>query len=336
MRQISGKYASRFWWGLPFRRDQKEKIKTFVFSHFPILFRSTTAYRNWKSARFLAAPEPHKAHGGRDEENLFHLKELYQNSEAVMEPADSIAIAIHVFYPDILDELLPEIEKINWLRVRYYITSPVGLSDEIHARFSKLSVDYEHFPVENRGRDILPFLKIMPNIIQDGFQIVLKIHTKKSVQLKTGVLWRNDLFRKLVGESAVKSILNLFNTCPDIGMVGPAGHLVPMNLYYGSNSERLKAVCTAFSIPVPRLFDMSFVAGSMFYARVRSLIPLLNLDLQAGDFEDELGQIDGTMAHAVERAFAISTLASGLKVTDSDYQPEAGKIFITLDHKFTR
>ncbi|MFZ4414837.1 MAG: rhamnan synthesis F family protein [Bacteroidales bacterium] len=333
---IVSKILAHIWWRLPISREQKEDVKTFIFSNFYIFFRYTSVYRNWESARFLSIIEVGKSNNNIIEFHRFQLKELYENTPISADPIHSIAIVIHVFYLEILDELLSKINISNNIMLKFYITSPIELSDAIQHRFEILALKYVYVPVENRGRDILPFLKILPIVFKDGFQIVLKIHTKKSLHLKTGFIWRNDMYKKLLSEKAMKSILNLFNAVPEIGMLGPEGHIVPMNLYYGANSDRLKAICIAFKIPIQHLFEMNFVAGSMFYARIESFFPLLNLDLQVDDFEPELGQLDGTMAHVIERSFAISTYVSGLKLVDSAYHPLEREIKTNLNYKFTR
>ena len=63
-----------------------------------------------------------------------------------------------------------------------------------------------------------------------------------------------------------------------------------------------------------------FPAGSMFAFKVAAVKPLLALGIEADDFEEEQGAIDGTMAHAVERLFGLSAISCGLKVVSSGFQ----------------
>ncbi len=60
--------------------------------------------------------------------------------------------------------------------------------DSPHVRFTRRVV------VENRGRDVLPFMKALRNE-GDGFEIGLKLHTKKSVHRDDGDDWRRFLTR---------------------------------------------------------------------------------------------------------------------------------------------
>jgi lipopolysaccharide biosynthesis protein len=49
----------------------------------------------------------------------------------------------------------------------------------------------------------------------------------------------------------------------------------------------------------------NYFAGTMFWASLAALRPILALHLLPEDFESEQGQIDGTKAHALERLFGV-------------------------------
>lgn len=55
----------------------------------------------------------------------------------------------------------------------------------------------------------------------------------------------------------------------------------------------------------------TFVAGSMLWLRLASLRTLLDAGLGEWEFEEESAQVDGTLAHAVERVLALTAAAGG-------------------------
>jgi len=72
----------------------------------------------------------------------------------------------------------------------------------------------------------------------------------------------------------------------------------------------------------------------MFYARKEALLPVLNLNLTEADFEAEAGQKDGTMAHAVERAFAVGLIAAGFQLADTDFNLENPVVTVSKINRF--
>jgi lipopolysaccharide biosynthesis protein len=86
----------------------------------------------------------------------------------------------------------------------------------------------------------------------------------------------------------------------------------------GSNAEVVQFLVARLGLATPVPEDGAFVAGSMFWARLSALRPLLDAHLDESDFENEDGQVDGTMAHAIERIFACVSADAGYRMTCAD------------------
>jgi lipopolysaccharide biosynthesis protein len=246
-----------------------------------------------------------------------------------------LAIAIHAFYTDIFAEILCKLEKSGYNKIALYVTTTTSQFKIIEGLLNKSSYPFILKEVENHGRDILPFLKMLPQIFADGNELILKIHTKKSNHLNRKDLWRNDLFNKLIGVGAINKAINIFEKNNAIGIIGPANHVLPMYYYYGGNALRVIGLGKKMGVDDCYLNNLNFVAGSMFYARKEALLPILNLGLNDSDFEIENLQTDGTMAHAVERAFAVALLAANLQLSDTDYNSSNPVLTVSTNHHFT-
>ncbi len=225
---------------------------------------------------------------------------------------EELAIVIHAYYDELLPEIVHYLQQLRHVKCKLYITTPNEESS--YSILENSGLDFYIEKVNNHGRDILPFLHIMKQVKLDGYELIIKVHTKKSLHRVDGDIWRQDLYRKLLKAEAVMNGIKLFQEQPKLGILGPDGHLVPMRYYLGSNIQRLLSLAHRWGISGDKLLKLKFVSGSMFMARVSALEPLLQLDLNADDFEAETGQIDGTMAHAIERAIAVSAYSLGFEV----------------------
>ena len=66
-------------------------------------------------------------------------------------------------------------------------------------------------------------------------------------------------------------------------------------------------------LPAVDIDQQSFPAGSMYWCRLQALRPLLDVQLSEAEFEDETGQVDGTLAHAIERIVIGAVQAAGYR-----------------------
>jgi len=227
---------------------------------------------------------------------------------------ERLAVVIHAYYPNVLKEIVARLNQVEGIAFQLYLSCPPDRTRIIKRILDDCRHPWQLVELTNRGRDVLPFLRLLPRVVADGHSVLLKVHTKKSTHREDGDVWCRDLYDKLLSEDAIRDALESFAQTPATGVLGPEGHLVPMSYYWGSNARAVERLACRLGVRPAELTELHFVAGTMFFAQVRALEPLLHLALGDDDFEAEAGQVDGTLAHALERAVSISALAAGLNV----------------------
>lgn len=232
-----------------------------------------------------------------------------------------VAIVVHAYYPDVFEGILTRLEALP-KSFKLFVTTVPEKATIIRNQLSRCGRDFELSVFDNKGRDVSPFMKIFPKIRSEGFEFLVKVHTKKSLHRKDGAKWQSDMLSKLLSVDTIDRGLAAFSTNPTLGMVGPEGHCLSMSGYFGSNRERVLSIGGRLGLTEAEICDTPFFAGTMFLARLDALTPLMDLNLADEDFETEDGQIDGTLAHALERAMALSVRAAEMYLASSEH-PES-------------
>lgn len=234
-----------------------------------------------------------------------------------------VAVVIHAFYPEILQEIM---DRASWMSAEtttLYVTTNEGKETQIRNILDQYPFRFSINTYTNRGRDVLPFLKVLPKVLEDGADLVLKLHTKKSPHRVDGEQWRKELFDKLLSKQfMMKAKLELVSGV-SLGLAAPAEHVVPMSYYWGSNQLNMESLCRRIGCDNPIFEDAEFVAGTMFIATKALLNALLGIGMSESEFELEAGQVDGTMAHAIERMIGFLCHVNDYKILK--YGDEYGK-----------
>ncbi len=231
----------------------------------------------------------------------------------------TLAIIVHVFYVDVFEEIIAYINKLKG-NIKLYVTCQSANHAQTAALLKAQSHEFNLTVNDNHGRDVLPFLFVLNEIIKNKHQYFVKVHTKKSEHRSDGNAWRSQLFKDLLTQKTLNRNLARFNSQRLLGILVPTDHIVPMTFYLGSNEEKVLQLSHRLGVCADELLSLHFAAGTMFMARTEALLPLICLGLDGRDFEYEDGQIDGTMAHAVERVISASCYSAGLKI-ESVNQP---------------
>lgn len=238
-------------------------------------------------------------------------------SDVAGRPGVRVAVVAHVFYPDLIEEIREHVRNILVPFDLIATTPHEALVPSLLRKFSGLAVTVVVAVCENRGRDIGPFISIHRHGLLKPYDVVLKIHGKKSTYSDRGDEWRKGLYRSLFGDPAVvRDTLSIFETQSHVGIVGPFENFLTHEHFWGANKERVQQLLhQAGILKIGQEPPLEFFAGSMFWFRPTILDPLLKLSEDVLDFEPEAGQQDGTLAHALERTFCVLANYQGMVVS---------------------
>jgi lipopolysaccharide biosynthesis protein len=227
-----------------------------------------------------------------------------------------VGVVVHVFFPELLDEILRHLTAIP-VTFDLIVTNASGQAIAIDRsalpRLSSLVI----LEVENHGRDILPLVQVINAGLLDPYQVILKVHTKRSEWRAghgeltgTGEEWRGQLLNSLLGDVVnVASILNAFATSSRLGLVTADGSVLGHE-FWGDNQTVTASLLRRLELDL-REKDLRFAAGSIYWIRGFLLQGLRALNLSSADFEPEAGQVNATTAHAIERLIGVVAAEAG-------------------------
>lgn len=224
------------------------------------------------------------------------------------------AVVVHVFYPDLWPEFRQVLRGIE-LGFDLFVTLTWRgeETDRLKELIQKDFPDATVIAVPNRGRDILPFLHLVNAGVLDGYRAVAKLHSKKSPHRVDGDAWRRHLIRGILPEQGLPAKLAAFLADRDAGIwVADGQHFRGMT-WWGSNLACVGQILARIEVGVASE-ALEFPAGSIYWLKPLVLGLLKSLRLTPQMFEREEGQLDGTLAHAVERALGYLAASAGLKI----------------------
>ena len=163
--------------------------------------------------------------------------------------APTPCVIVHAWYPETLREIL-QLRRASGLACRLIVTTSPEKEAQVLAILRSEDAEAELEVAENRGRDILPFLRAAYRLRESGQDLVLKLHTKRSPHLASGDRWRRELLESLLSPQNVPGILEAFQRDARLGLVVPNGHLLPLEKYGGANMDNVGYLARRMGISV--------------------------------------------------------------------------------------
>lgn len=229
----------------------------------------------------------------------------------------TICVHLHLFHQEMWDELLNHIRKIP-VSFTFLLSHCGEAALDFQEEAKQKLPNAQRIVVRsvcNKGRDVAPWVVGFADEILN-FDILFHFHSKKSDYKTSYSGWRRFLIHQTIGsQSIIEQILGLFSNDAKLGLVAPPYFsALPNQPQWGANRDATHELLKIFGYPINQDECPDFPAGSFFWARVKSIAPLLTCGLSYDDFEEENGQLDGTLGHAIERALGILPKLTGYKV----------------------
>lgn len=242
--------------------------------------------------------------------------EIYFIKNEAVNLKKRIAVVLHLYYTDDWEEIfLPKIKKvINSMDADLVVSMPEKNYD-FAPTIKESFKDVKIFITPNKGRDVLPFIKVAKILHKNGYKKVLKIHSKKSSHRENaftgaeeGNVWLRNILNNLIPENdqQFKIIIDKIQD-EETGLIGPGNYYYPFKMYLKNNLRRIKMIIDEVDDEFlsgyisEKLDNYGYFGGTMFWVDLDSIKEVFMVSKD--NFQKEKGQIDGTIAHAFERIF---------------------------------
>jgi len=239
-----------------------------------------------------------------------------------------IAVVAHLYYRNMLPQILSKLGMIEEA-FDLIVTLPDWGNRRIIEQVREAYPDAIFYRAANRGRDIGPFMDVLPAII-GKYDAVLKIQTKQGYYdlagrliPRFGKIWHDEALSALLGsKERVNAILAAFRADPKLKMIGPEPYLLSLEDYpYHDGGELAGQMLNG-----PREESNAFFAGTMFWVRPDCL-QALAAEVPLTRFAPEDGAIDRRLAHLVERMFGQAATLNGGKIAGAPVDPDVPLLF---------
>lgn len=220
-----------------------------------------------------------------------------------------IAVHLHVFYPELLEEFMAAFAKFHFDYSLYLTTNTEEKEQIIQKYLAEHQIQAELVRTANYGRDVMPFLALKEKLRQ--YDVVGHFHTKRSLEASffAGESWRTELIDMLI--KPADNIIRNFEENDKLGIViADIPSFFRFNRVVDADNEN-KMIAPIMNDMWKRMkmrkkinfhdfktFTMSY--GTFFWAKTEVLEPLFDLEIMKKEVPNEpLPQ--NTILHAIER-----------------------------------
>lgn len=271
-------------------------------------------------------------------------------SETATEPPlarePRIAVLAHLYYDDMVDEIMEYVSNIPYTYDLYVTTNTVEKKLSIERALASYGIQRVDVRVmeQNRGRDMgSMFITLRDVLLSDTYDYACRLHSKKSPQngYNMALLFKQHMFDNLLYTPGyVRNIISLFEQNPTLGMVmPPVVQIAYPTLGHAWFANREPAKLWAKKLGIETCFDDSTPMapyGTMFWFRPKAIKKLAEHMFEWTDFGPEPNHVDGSLAHVLERLLGYAVMSEGYHLRCVINRPWAAINYTKLEYKLQR
>lgn len=254
--------------------------------------------------------------------NLDLLDVVSEHAEAApLVRAPRIAVMAHMYYDDMVDEIMSYVSNVPYPYDLYVTTNTAEKKKRIEQALVRYALPHVEVRVmdQNRGRDMGSLFITLRDVLLSGkYDYACRVHSKKSPQnsYNMGLLFKRHMFDNLLySKGYVANIIMMFEQDPLLGMVmPPVVQIAYPTLGHSWFANREPARRWADVLGIKVNFDDSTPMapyGTMFWFRPEAISKMAEHEFEWTDFDAEPNHVDGSLAHVLERLLGYSVMAKG-------------------------
>jgi lipopolysaccharide biosynthesis protein len=259
----------------------------------------------------------------------------------------SLAVCVHVYYTEMLEEILGLTKTIP-VPYDFIATTDTEAKKTIIEKALVGCDNIRNVIVrvveQNRGRDMSAlFITCRDLFLDDRYSLVCRLHTKKTPQVESarGNLFKRHMFENLLNSGGyTTNVLDMFHDKPWIGVAVPPVVQISywtMGHAWYDNKEKAEDMKKLLDLKVSFDPDTPVAAfGTMFWFRPQALRKLFAHPWNWTDYNAEPHHLDGGLAHVQERLICYVAQDAGYTTEQIISSHLAGWNYAMMEYKLQK
>ncbi|MEA1983316.1 MAG: rhamnan synthesis F family protein, partial [Campylobacterota bacterium] len=252
------------------------------------------------------------------------------------ESRKSIAVVLHIYYVELVPQVKKHLQNIPYKFDLLVSTMSETQKIECETLFQDTHnlgrVDVRVVP--NIGRDVAPLLITFKDAWSE-YEYICHIHTKRSPHTPWGDMWRAFIYEKLLGDpQIIRETLEYLERDEECALLFPENFpAIKGHMHNKKNTPEIKRLLERVNYTKEKSYrGYDFAAGTMQWFKTKHFRELVALEFEHKEFKNSNSDLDGTLAHALERFFSIYAQKSGHRVLS--YYSESRNRYLLSDSKY--